>query len=226
MEILRQHLEQKYGTSIYTSGYKVYSTIDLNMQHIAEKALSEGVKNIEKRRKPGVQAALVAIDIRTGQIKAMVGGFDFWQTQFNRATQALRQPGSAPANTSTPQSVQNGSSTSQLQSALEKIYFDFDSASLTESARKTLTSNAALLIKEPTAKVRIEGHCDERGSAEYNVALGEQRARAALQYLKTLGIKPDRLFTLSYGKEKPAVEGHDEAAMAKNRRDEFVVLAR
>jgi peptidoglycan-associated lipoprotein len=135
-------------------------------------------------------------------------------------------PQAAPANTSTPQSVQNGSSTSQLQSALEKIYFDFDSASLTESARKTLTSNAALLLKEPTAKVRIDGHCDERGSAEYNVALGEQRARAALQYLKTLGIKPDRLFTLSYGKEKPVVEGHDEAAMAKNRRDEFVVLAR
>ena len=65
------------------------------MQHIAEKALSEGVKNIEKRRKPGVQASLIAIDIRTGQIRAMVGGFDFWQTQFNRATQALRQPGSA-----------------------------------------------------------------------------------------------------------------------------------
>lgn len=95
VEILRQHLEQKYGPSIYTSGYKVYSTIDLNMQHIAEKALSEGVKNIGKRRKPGVQASLIAIDIRTGQIKAMVGGFDFWQTQFNRATQALRQPGSA-----------------------------------------------------------------------------------------------------------------------------------
>ena len=95
VEILRQHLEQKYGPSIYTSGYKVYATIDLNMQHIAEKALSEGVKNIEKRRKPGVQAALIAIDIRTGHIRAMVGGFDFWQTQFNRATQALRQPGSA-----------------------------------------------------------------------------------------------------------------------------------
>lgn len=95
VEILRQYLEQKYGTSIYTAGYKIYSTIDLNMQHIAEKALSNGVKNIEKREKPGVQAAFIAIDIRTGQIKAMVGGFDFWQTQFNRATQALRQPGSA-----------------------------------------------------------------------------------------------------------------------------------
>ncbi|PKL51849.1 MAG: penicillin-binding protein [Nitrospira bacterium HGW-Nitrospira-1] len=95
VEILRQYLEQKYGPAIYTSGYNIYSTIDLNMQHIAEKALSDGVKNIEKREKPGVQASLVVIDIHTGQIKAMVGGFDFWQTQFNRATQALRQPGSA-----------------------------------------------------------------------------------------------------------------------------------
>ena len=95
VELLRQYLEQKYGTSIYTAGYKIYSTIDFNMQHIAEKALSDGVKNIEKREKPGVQAAFIAIDIRTGQIKAMVGGFDFWQNQFNRATQALRQPGSA-----------------------------------------------------------------------------------------------------------------------------------
>jgi penicillin-binding protein 1A len=95
VEILRQHLEQKYGTAIYTSGYNIYSTIDLDLQHIAEKALSEGVKNIEKRRKPGIQASLIALDVRTGQIRAMVGGFDFWQTQFNRATQALRQPGSA-----------------------------------------------------------------------------------------------------------------------------------
>lgn len=95
VELLRQYLEQKYGPSIYTAGYKIYSTIDLNMQHIAEKALTDGVKSIEKREKPGVQAAFIAIDTRTGQIKAMVGGFDFWKTQFNRATQALRQPGSA-----------------------------------------------------------------------------------------------------------------------------------
>jgi penicillin-binding protein 1A len=95
VELLRQYLEQKYGSPIYTSGYDIYSTIDLNLQHIAEKALSDGIRDIEKREKKGVQAALVAVDIRTGQIKAMVGGFDFWQTQFNRTTQALRQPGSA-----------------------------------------------------------------------------------------------------------------------------------
>jgi penicillin-binding protein 1A len=95
VEILRQQLEHKYGTEIYTSGYKVHSTIDSSMQHIAEEALERGVKNVEKRVKPGIQASLIAIDIRTGHIKAMVGGFDFWKNQFNRSTQALRQPGSA-----------------------------------------------------------------------------------------------------------------------------------
>lgn len=95
VELLRQNLEQKYGTGIYTDGYRIYSTVDYRMQQIAETALSNGVKEIEKRRKSGIEAALIAIDMRTGHVKAMVGGFDFWKTQFNRATQALRQPGSA-----------------------------------------------------------------------------------------------------------------------------------
>ena len=95
VEILRQQLEQKYGNELYTAGYRIYSTIDSGMQRAAEKALADGVRSLEKRRKTGIQASLVAIDIRTGHIKAMVGGFDFWKNQFNRATQALRQPGSA-----------------------------------------------------------------------------------------------------------------------------------
>jgi penicillin-binding protein 1A len=95
VELLRQQLERKYGNSIYTAGYRIRSTIDSHLQNAAEAALEKGVKNIEKRERPGVQAALVAIDIHTGEIKAMVGGFDFWETQFNRATSALRQPGSA-----------------------------------------------------------------------------------------------------------------------------------
>ncbi|MHB8883106.1 MAG: penicillin-binding protein 1A [Thermodesulfovibrionales bacterium] len=95
VEILRQSLEHKFGQEIYTAGYRVYSTIDSGLQHAAEAALVQGVKNLEKRVKPGIQAALVAVDIRTGHIKALVGGFDFWENQYNRATQALRQPGSA-----------------------------------------------------------------------------------------------------------------------------------
>jgi len=95
VETLRQDLEEKYGKGLYTAGYEIYSTLDLGMQEIAEDAVKKGVASIEKRTKPGVEAALIAIDIKTGHIKAMVGGTDFWKTQFNRAVNALRQPGSA-----------------------------------------------------------------------------------------------------------------------------------
>ena len=131
----------------------------------------------------------------------------------------------APSQASTQQS-QKASSIAELQSALNKIYFDFDSADLSESARSALAKNAAVLTKESTAKIRIEGNCDERGSAEYNLALGERRAKAAQQYLSTMGVKPDRLSIVSYGKEKPAVAGSDETAWAKNRRDEFLVITK
>ncbi len=110
------------------------------------------------------------------------------------------------------------------QTAFEKIYFDFDSADLSKSSRDTLARSAETLMKElKNAKLSIEGNCDERGSAEYNLALGEKRAKAAAQYLVTMGVKPERLTTISYGKERPAVQGNDEAAWAKNRRDELVI---
>jgi penicillin-binding protein 1A len=95
IEILRQNLESKYGNELYTSGYKIYSTLDSRMQQIAEEAVRNGIAATEKRRQPGVEAALLAIDLRTGHVMAMVGGSNFWKNQFNRATQALRQPGSA-----------------------------------------------------------------------------------------------------------------------------------
>ncbi|HJV34040.1 peptidoglycan-associated lipoprotein Pal [Geomonas sp.] len=111
-----------------------------------------------------------------------------------------------------------------LQNDLQKIYFNFDSANLSEQARNNLVKNADLLRKSEKAKVRIEGNCDERGSDDYNLALGEKRAKEAKQYLVGLGISGDRLSTVSYGKEKPVAAGHDEASWAKNRRDEFVIL--
>jgi peptidoglycan-associated lipoprotein len=123
------------------------------------------------------------------------------------------------------QSTQKASSREGQQTALEKIYFNFDSATLSEDARGTLSKNAALLAKNPTSRIRIEGNCDERGSAEYNLALGERRAKAAHQYLVTLGIKPANLSIVSFGNEKPAVKSNDEAGWAKNRRDEFVFVA-
>ncbi len=95
IEALRHEFEARYNNELYTSGYRIYSTIDYRMQKAAEEAVTNGIASVEKRVKKGVQAALVAMDIRTGSVKAMVGGSDFWENQFNRATQALRQPGSA-----------------------------------------------------------------------------------------------------------------------------------
>lgn len=94
-EMLRQALEARYDNDLYTSGLKIYTTIDLEMQRYAEEAVADGIASIEKRAEKGVQAALIVMDIKTGSIRAMVGGSDFWKNQFNRATQALRQSGSA-----------------------------------------------------------------------------------------------------------------------------------
>jgi penicillin-binding protein 1A len=95
VEALRQPLEAKYGHELYTAGYKIYSTLDFKLQQIAEEAVKNGLASLEKRVTPGVEAALIAIELRTGHIKAMIGGSNFWKNQFNRATQAVRQPGSA-----------------------------------------------------------------------------------------------------------------------------------
>ena len=109
--------------------------------------------------------------------------------------------------------------------SLETVYFDFDKSDLRQDARDALSKNAEVLLKKLTdAKIQIAGNCDERGSDEYNLALGDRRAKSAAKYLETLGVKADRISTISYGKEKPAVEGHDEAAWAKNRRDDFVIV--
>lgn len=108
--------------------------------------------------------------------------------------------------------------------AFETIYFDFDSFTLTDAARASLDKSAQLMQKKAGDKVRLEGNCDERGSDEYNLALGEKRAKAALNYLLTLGVPQDRLSVISYGKEKPADPGHDEAAWAKNRRVDFTIV--
>jgi penicillin-binding protein 1A len=95
VEIVRQELEAKFNHELYTAGYKIYSTVDASLQKAAEEAVTNGILAAEKRTKTGVQAALIAMDVKTGQIRAMVGGSDFWKNQFNRSTQALRQPGSA-----------------------------------------------------------------------------------------------------------------------------------
>jgi peptidoglycan-associated lipoprotein len=107
--------------------------------------------------------------------------------------------------------------------SLMPIYFEFDRSELRDDARATLAANAKGLQDNASANITIEGHCDERGTTEYNLALGEKRAKAAYDYLVSYGIPGSRLTTVSYGEERPADSGHDEMAWSKNRRAEFVV---
>jgi len=106
---------------------------------------------------------------------------------------------------------------------LQRIYFDFDQYTLNLQARDTLAGNAAYLKSHPELRVSIEGYCDERGSDEYNLALGERRALAARDFLISLGVAPKSLSTISYGEEKALEPGHREEAWAMNRRAEFNV---
>jgi peptidoglycan-associated lipoprotein len=111
-------------------------------------------------------------------------------------------------------------------SPLMPVFFELDSSDLSPAGQKALDQNAGLLKKYGSWAITIEGHCDERGTAEYNLALGERRAIAARAYLVSLGISADRLRTVSYGKEFPFDPGHDENAYAKNRRAHFVITAK
>ena len=108
---------------------------------------------------------------------------------------------------------------------LQDIGYNFDSAALSESARATLRSNADWLKANANARIQIEGHCDERGAADYNMALGAKRAQAALDYLATLGIAGNRMSTISYGEEIPVCKDKSEDCWAKNRRARFVITA-
>ena len=111
-------------------------------------------------------------------------------------------------------------------SLLKPAFFPLDSSDLDETGRGVVDANAGLLKKNPSWVITVEGHADERGTAEYNIALGERRAVSVKNYLLSLGIAPDRLRTVSYGKEFPFEPGHDEAAYAKNRRAHFVITAK
>lgn len=128
----------------------------------------------------------------------------------------------------TDQDLENEAIREEMQRAREAfvsedIHFDFDQSVLTSQARDILERKAAWLRRNPGASVMIEGHCDERGTAEYNIALGERRARSAMDFLIDLGISASRLSTVSYGEERPLDPRHNEAAWAKNRRAHFAI---
>ena len=144
-----------------------------------------------------------------------------------QAQQPKAAPSKALASRNTGQSsldqMRRGQSVGTPKSSpLKDIYFDFDRADVRPDARETLKANADWLMKNPSVTVQIEGHCDERGTAEYNLALGARRAQAAKDYLVTLGIPQQRISTISYGQELPVCREHNEECWQKNRHDRFV----
>ena len=119
--------------------------------------------------------------------------------------------------------IQPGSQEDLVVNVGDRVFFGFDSADLSAEARTALEKQAAWMKKFGGVRVVNEGHCDERGTREYNLALGERRANASKDYLVALGINPARIKTISFGKERPAALGHNEAAWAQNRRAVTVV---
>ncbi len=117
----------------------------------------------------------------------------------------------------------NGDSDSNRAGALKTVYFDYNSAAIAGDTKDALNANADFLKKNTTIKVQAEGHCDERGSVQFNLALGEKRAKSVKDYLVAQGIASNRVSIISLGKEKPNSFGHDEESWSKNRRANFVV---
>lgn len=120
----------------------------------------------------------------------------------------------------------NAGDAGMAASELQTVYFAFDSYSLSGETRTQLKNNLSWLKSNPNAKIQIEGHCDEKGTVEYNMALGDRRANSVKNFLVKAGIDKGRIDTISYGKERPADPGHDESAWSKNRRAVFILLSK
>ena len=142
-----------------------------------------------------------------------------------KVVEAKPAPAPKPAapSTSSLEALKQGESAAG--GPLKDIGFNFDSAALSDNARTTLRANADWLKANASARIQIEGHCDERGEANYNMALGAKRAQAALDYLATLGVAANRMSTISYGEEIPVCKEKTEECWSKNRRARFVVAA-
>lgn len=120
----------------------------------------------------------------------------------------------------------NSDSDSNTAGSLQTVFFDFNSSTLSQAARSALQNNADFLKNNDTVRVQVEGHADERGGVQYNLALGERRANSVRDYLVAMGIEGSRITTISFGKERPLSFGHDEAAWSQNRRGNFVITAK
>ena len=154
---------------------------------------------------------------------AMVAGCKGKQTQSDQSIETLPTGGQQAAGIdSSPLSYDPMGSDSGKIDGLVTVRFGYDKSNLDSAARKDIATNVQWMKANAAVKVQIEGHCDSRGTIEYNVALGERRANAVKAYMVSLGIPSDRLSVISYGKEKPVEMGDSESAWAKNRRANFV----
>ncbi|MFA5073035.1 MAG: peptidoglycan-associated lipoprotein Pal [Nitrospirota bacterium] len=126
------------------------------------------------------------------------------------------------AGATTPETKERSGLADESTAGLQPIFFDFDKSFVSDDAKKVMKANAAWLKANPNSKLRIEGNCDERGTKEYNQALGQRRAASAKKYLSDLGVPATRISLISYGKEKPACTESTEACWQKNRRADFV----
>jgi peptidoglycan-associated lipoprotein len=113
----------------------------------------------------------------------------------------------------------------ELKRNFERVNFEFDSAVLTADAKRALAANAAILQAYPEITVEVQGHCDERGTIEYNLALGDRRARSVQEQLTLAGVSPSRIRVVTYGEERPLVSGHEDSVWSQNRRAEFRILS-
>ncbi|MFC1551071.1 peptidoglycan-associated lipoprotein Pal [Candidatus Latescibacterota bacterium] len=141
-----------------------------------------------------------------------------------KETPAQPQRPSAPA--VVPRAPERTEESVPRDLAFETIYFDFDKSDLRSDQRATLSRNAQLMSKYNSIRIRVEGHCDERGTEEYNIALGQRRADAVVNYLTNYGISSSRIRSISYGEMRPADSGNTESAWAKNRRAEISITGR
>jgi len=161
------------------------------------------------------------------RVRKMLVGIALVSLTVVGCTNDEKAPGSLPESSKVNEPAAPPPVDSQAQSfKAETVYFAFDDYTLTKEAHTALNSFGDHLKAHKSAQVQIEGHCDERGSVEYNLALGEKRAQSVKAYLASLGVEAGRLQTISFGEEKPAVEGHDDSAWSKNRRAEFVLSSK
>ncbi|OGP34773.1 MAG: peptidoglycan-associated lipoprotein [Deltaproteobacteria bacterium GWC2_65_14] len=201
---------------------KIAQAEKMDARDCAPKELAAAYAELDHARHEAAEKYFAAADKAADVLLAKTR--PCWEAkQPKPAPPAAPAPPPAPAPPAAPAPAPAPTTIQEQPVGFGNIHFDYDKSFIRDDAKPILGKVAEYLKKNPGAKLQIEGHCDERGTSEYNMALGERRASAASKYLKNLGIAGNRLSTISYGEERPHDPGHTEDAWAKNRRAVFVV---